>query len=210
MQTPADYPALTIPLLDSIRFLGAQGWCPATGGNFSVRIDEHLRLITRSGRDKRQIDSADLMICNANGQAVDPNCRPSDETALHMMLYRLDPQIQAVFHTHSIPATLLSRNHPGQSLQIQGFEMQKSVQGQTSHEGPMTLALMDNTQDIPALASALQELWLQGQISSPGLLVRGHGLYAWGRSIAEAQRHTEGFEFLLHCLWQEHRLGARA
>jgi methylthioribulose-1-phosphate dehydratase len=32
-----------------------------------------------------------------------------------------------------------------------------------------------------------------------GYLIDGHGLYAWGRDMAEARRHLEAFEFLLHC-----------
>ncbi|MDU1661274.1 MAG: class II aldolase/adducin family protein, partial [Stenotrophomonas maltophilia] len=36
-----------------------------------------------------------------------------------------------------------------------------------------------------------QNLW--------GYLIDGHGLYAWGRDMAEARRHLEAFEFLFHC-----------
>ena len=43
----------------------------------------------------------------------------------------------------------------------------------------------------------------------PGFLIRGHGLYAWGRDIAEARRHVEGLEFLLSCLWQQALAGSR-
>jgi methylthioribulose-1-phosphate dehydratase len=39
-----------------------------------------------------------------------------------------------------------------------------------------------------------------------GFLVRGHGLYAWGETLAAAKRHVEGLEFLLSCLWQERLL----
>ena len=28
------------------------------------------------------------------------------------------------------------------------------------------------------------------------MLVAGHGLYTWGRDLAEAERHVEVFEFL--------------
>jgi methylthioribulose-1-phosphate dehydratase len=32
-----------------------------------------------------------------------------------------------------------------------------------------------------------------------GYLIDGHGLYAWGRDMAEARRHLDAFEFLLGC-----------
>jgi methylthioribulose-1-phosphate dehydratase len=86
--------------------------------------------------------------------------------------------------------------------------MQKAIRGHTTHETPLVLPLFDNTQDIPALADALARRW--GPEGLPcGLLVRGHGLYAWGASVAEARRHVEGWEFLLSCLLNERLLESR-
>jgi methylthioribulose-1-phosphate dehydratase len=36
-----------------------------------------------------------------------------------------------------------------------------------------------------------------------GILVAGHGLYAWGESLKEARRHVEILEFLLELCWRE-------
>lgn len=207
MQTPVDFPVLSDTLVSCVRRLGARHWCPATGGNFSARIDDTLRLITQSGRDKSQLDSADLMLCDAAGQALDPACKPSDETALHMRLYALDGKIGAVLHTHSVPVTVLSRITRDPVLRIRGYEMQKALTGQTSHEDTLELPIFDNTQDIPALAEAVAARW--SEIRTPALLVRGHGLYAWGHSIAQAHRHIEGIEFLLEALLQERLLGVQ-
>ena len=44
-----------------------------------------------------------------------------------------------------------------------------------------------------------QKLW--------GYLIDGHGLYAWGRDMAEARRHLEAFEFLFHCELELRKLG---
>ncbi|MDA7434654.1 class II aldolase/adducin family protein, partial [Synechococcus sp. AH-601-L23] len=40
----------------------------------------------------------------------------------------------------------------------------------------------------------------------PGILVAGHGLYAWGDSLAETQRHVEILEFLLSAVWHKQLL----
>ncbi|WP_420137295.1 class II aldolase/adducin family protein [Sphingomonas sp.] len=37
----------------------------------------------------------------------------------------------------------------------------------------------------------------------------GHGLYAWGRTMAEARRHLEAFEFLFAAELELRKLGAR-
>jgi methylthioribulose-1-phosphate dehydratase len=39
-----------------------------------------------------------------------------------------------------------------------------------------------------------------------GYLIAGHGLYAWGRDLAEARRHLEAFEFMLACELEPRRL----
>lgn len=54
-----------------------------------------------------------------------------------------------------------------------------------------------NTQDMQVLAAQVDAL-LDKQ-SMWGYLIEGHGLYAWGRNMAEARRHLEAFEFLLQC-----------
>ena len=42
-----------------------------------------------------------------------------------------------------------------------------------------------------------------------GYLIDGHGLYAWGRTMAEARRHLEAFEFLFASELELRKLGAR-
>ncbi len=58
--------------------------------------------------------------------------------------------------------------------------------------------MFENTQDMQALAQQLKADWAQLPLQW-GFLVRGHGLYAWGRDMAEAKRHLEGLEFLFAC-----------
>lgn len=209
MPSPADYPLLANSLLSAIERIAGRGWCPATGGNFSARVNDEWRLITQSGRDKHSIELNDLMLCDAQGQPLKPQGRPSDETPLHMALYALDPDIGCVLHTHSVAATVLSRHTPGPALKISGYEMQKALGGQTTHEAEIAISITDNSQDMPGLADHLKTSWSQSGLPAvPGLLVRGHGLYAWGSSVGQALRHIEGLEFLLACELSERQLGA--
>lgn len=195
--------ALAETLCDVCHLFGERQWCLATSGNFSARIDGDHFLITQSGKDKARLAPGDLMICDMQGQAKDRALLPSAETALHLCLYRHDPGIGAVFHTHSATATVLSRRAGG-AVDISGYEMQKAFAGIRSHETQLTLPVFDNTQDMAALADSLGH-YLRDQPSlAPGFLIRGHGLYGWGRDVTEAQRHVEALEFLLSCAWQEY------
>ena len=58
--------------------------------------------------------------------------------------------------------------------------------------------VFDNTQDIDALAEQTRE-WFRQHPEQPGYLIRGHGLYTWGKTMADCLRHVEAFEFLFEC-----------
>lgn len=191
-------------LVEVSHYLSHRGWSPATGGNFSVRVDNNHCLITQSGKDKLRLQESDLMVCTLDGKALDANLKPSAETALHTYLYRSNPKIGAVLHTHSVTSTVLSRSD-NDVLKVYGFEMQKAICGNCTHDERIEIAIFNNNQNIEVLTAEVEKRAL----SQPGFVVRGHGLYAWGKDLDEARRHIEGFEFLLDCLWQEKLLGRR-
>ena len=173
----------------------ARGWAPATSGNFSARLDDGRIAITVSGRHKGRLAEADFLLLNAEGQVMGEG-RPSAETPLHLQLYRLYPRIGAVLHTHSPGGVALSRAFPGLSAwTIEGHELLKALPGQTTHEAAVTVPIVGNSQDMDALAAAIAPA-LAAQPAPPAYLIRGHGLYAWGKDVAEAERVVEALEWL--------------
>ena len=199
---PDDFPIETNALCEVCRVFGERQWCLATSGNFSARVGDEHCVITQSGKEKSRLSPDDLMICDLDGAPVDRKLKPSNETPLHSCLYKLDPGLGAVLHTHSASATVLSRA-AGAEITITGFEMQKAFAGIKSHDEKINVVIFDNDQDMQALAKRVGQAWADGQFTVPGFLIRGHGLYAWGKDIASAQQHAEGFEFLFQCAWQE-------
>lgn len=175
-----------------------QGWCPATSSNFSRRLDDLRCAITVSGRDKGNLQPADIMQVDMSGQALDGK-KPSAETLLHTQLYRRDPAIGAVLHTHSVKSTLVSMNAPD-VVELSGLELLKAFAGQSSHEVTLQIPVFDNTQDIAALAAAVDQR-MQQHGTGHAYLIRGHGLYTWGRDLPETLRHLEALEFLLDYYW---------
>ena len=122
--------------------------------------------------------------------------RPSDETHLHLTLVKRRGA-QAVLHTHSVWSTILSDAFAERGgLKIHGYEMLKGLAGVQTHQHEEWLPVLENSQDIRALAETLEKM-LEAQPQMHGFLLRGHGLYTWGRNIQEAHRHVEIFEFLL-------------
>jgi methylthioribulose-1-phosphate dehydratase len=185
-------------IIANVRELAAAGWTPATSSNFSLRLDERHAAITVSGRDKGKLTGADIMVVDLDGQPVATELRPSAETLLHTQLYARFAEIGCVLHTHSQAQTVASRLFAGTGhVHLEGYELLKAFAGNTTHETAIELPVLPNSQDMHTLAAQVDAL-LDRQCMW-GYLIDGHGLYAWGRDMAEARRHLEAFEFLLGC-----------
>ncbi len=192
-------------IITNARELSAAGWTPATSSNFSRRLDDRHAAITVSGRDKGRLTEADIMVVDFDGKAISNNHRPSAETLLHTQLYRRFAEIGCVLHTHSRTQTVASRLYAEAGhVRLEGYELLKAFAGITTHEMAIELPVLPNTQDMPSLAARVDALL--NDRCMWGYLIDGHGLYAWGRDMAEARRHIEAFEFLLGCELEWRRL----
>ena len=193
-------------LIELTREVAARGWTPATSSNFSQRLDEQHAIITVSGRDKARLSEADFMAVDMQGRPVASEHRPSAETLLHTQLYRRDPAIGCVLHTHSRAQTVASRLFAGTGhVRLSGYELLKAFPGTDTHEAVLDLPVLSNSQDMPTLVEAVDVHLDRGPLQ--GYLIDGHGLYAWGEDIAEARRHLEALEFMLACELDLLRLG---
>jgi methylthioribulose-1-phosphate dehydratase len=178
------------------RMFYARGWALGTSGNFSaVASRDPVRLaITASGVDKGALTTDHILEIDDAAQVTSGAGRPSAETLLHLTVVRLRGA-GAVLHTHSIWSNIVSgANRDG--LWIEGHEMLKGLDGVTTHEHREWLPVIDNSQDMPSLARAVERV-LDEEPQAHGFLLRRHGLYTWGRDLAEAKRHVEIFEYLL-------------
>ena len=184
----------------------ARGWVFGTSGNFSAIVSRRpLRLaITASAVHKGQLRAADILQCDERGGLVRASGRgsarkPSAETLLHVEIAKRRGA-GAILHTHSVWTTVLSDLHAGDGgFSIEGYEMLKGLSGVTSHDHREWIPIIDNDQQMPRLAArvgaALEEF---GGLHA--FLLRRHGLYTWGDTLADAERHVEILEFLLETI----------
>ncbi|MBH1594644.1 methylthioribulose 1-phosphate dehydratase [Stenotrophomonas maltophilia] len=192
-------------LIDNVRELAPAGWPPATRSTFSHRRAARPAAITGSGKDKGRLIEDDIMVVDFDGQAVGRPLRPSAETLLHTQLYRRFPEVGCVLHTHSPVQTVASRLYAPQGhIRLEGYELLKAFAGNSTHEMAIDVPVFANTQDMNVLSAQVEDLLDRQTLW--GYLIDGHGLYAWGRDMAEARRHLEAFEFLLHCELELRRL----
>ena len=122
------------------------------------------------------------------------------DTLLHLQIIT-QCTAGAVLHTHSFNGSVLSELHQvaGQ-ITIEGWEMLKGLAGIDTHNTTIHLPIIGNNQNLKVLSKEASK-YLDDAPSA--LLVAGHGLYAWGDDLFQAQRHTEIIEFLLELTWRQ-------
>jgi len=183
-------------IVETGKFLDSKGWVPATSGNISVRVDEKMVAITASGRHKGRLRPEDILLVDLEGNPFE-NKKPSAETLLHVLIYRLFPNVHAVVHTHSPNATLISRIAKG-SVELEDYELLKAFPEIETHETKITVPVFENDQDMRRLSSKV-EAYLKKHTNVFGFLIASHGLYTWGKDMDRALMHAEAYEFLFEC-----------
>jgi len=177
------------------RRLDARGWAPATAGNYSVRLDDGFA-VTASGWHKGRLSDEGVLRLDMDGHVVGAG-RPSAETHLHLSIYRQFPAAGAVLHGHSPQAVGLTRAFRDlKAWHFVGHELLKVFPGQTTHETEIALPIVDNSQDMTVIETAIAPA-LARPGAAPAYLIRDHGLYAWGKDLDEAERVLEAVEWLI-------------
>lgn len=176
-----------------------RGWALGTSGNFSAVVSrDPLRLaITSSGVSKRELAPRHILLCDEQGAVAGRKPgKPSAETFLHIEIARRR-KAGAVLHTHSVWSTMLSDRHAAAGgAALEGYEMLKGLSGVTSHEHREWIPVLENDQDMRRLSQAVAGT-LEKHETAHAFLLRRHGLYTWGATLEEAERHVEILEFLM-------------
>lgn len=187
----------TICSLNEVKqYFAERRWFPGTSGNLSIKVEESplVFAVTASGKDKTKITPYDYLFVDIDAKPVEQtNLKPSAETLVHSVIYKNIADAGAVFHVHTVPNNVVSELYGDQGY----FEIgnQELIKGLNIWEegAVIQIPIVENYADIPRLAKEIEKV-LTPQI--PGVLIRNHGIYAWGKNAFEAKRHIEAFEFL--------------
>jgi methylthioribulose-1-phosphate dehydratase len=182
-----------------------KGWFPATSGNLSIRLGEAVKsdafnfAITSSGKDKSVHTPEDYLLVNEKGQPTEETAlKPSAETLIHCEIYRLTG-CGAIFHVHTVFNNIISELFwEQQSIPVQGVELIKAF-NIWEDEAKIEVPILPNYTDIPKIAELVEN---RLNLKVPGIMLRKHGIYAWGANAFEAKRHLEAFEFLFEYVYR--------
>lgn len=191
-------------LADVKELFAARNWFPGTSGNLSIRVGEidgdqlHFA-ITASGKDKTKRTAEDFLIVDQEGRPAETTgLKPSAETLIHCEIYRLTG-CGAVFHVHTVFNNLISEYYGDQgAVPLQGIELIKAF-NIWEENAAIAVPVLPNYADISAIAKLVPGV-LNEQV--PGILLRNHGIYAWGRDTFEAKKHLEAFEFMFETVYR--------
>ena len=199
---PEAFDEIAVKIAAVAKGFHARGWLLGTSGNLSAVVQrEPLQLaMSPSGVDKGELKPEQLLAIDEEARIVsDHTGKPSDESLLHLRIVKVRGA-GAVLHTHSVWNNILSDLHASAGgVTIEGYEMLKGLQGVKTHEHSEWLPIIENSQDVPALADLVGRM-LNEHEAAHGFLLLRHGLYSWGNTLEQAKRHVEILEFLLETM----------
>lgn len=171
-----------------------RGWVANHDGNLSARVDASRWVCTPTAWSKGDVHLDDLLCVNDQGQKVSGPHRPFSELKLHLAVYRLRPDVQAVVHAHSPYATAFGAAqtpipHPFLPEAVVSLGAQ--------------IPLVPLTEPGQAAIEALTP-WIR---QCDAVLIAGNGLFAWGPSLELAYLRLELVEHLAKIAHQALALG---
>ncbi len=185
-----------VNILNEIKIkLYNRGWFPATSGNLSYKLHDNplYFAITSSGKDKGNVTHEDVIFVDENAKPIEKTkLKPSAETKVHAEIYkRTDAGM--VIHIHTINNNFISEVYFEKGVvPIRNLEMIKALDI-WKEDAYIEVPIIENWFDLDKLAI---ETGKNLNPDIPGILIRNHGIYAWGRNEFEAKRHLEAFEFM--------------
>lgn len=96
------------------RWMYEREYIVAGEGNLSVRLDANRILTTPTCINKGMMTPSDLVVMDMEGRHLQGDRKISSEAGMHLLFYRMRPDVQAVCHGH--PATATGFAVAGQGL----------------------------------------------------------------------------------------------
>ena len=192
----------TEELTETGREFYRRAWVRGASGNFSILLARKpMRLcITSAGNEKGTLDETNFLEIDDDGEILQGFGRPSDETMLHLSIYRLRPKARCILYSQTVWGTMLSdKFYVDGSISMQGYEVLKGLSGVETYDHTERVPIIENSQDQIALSHVIENV-LHENPTIHGIYIRRHGLYSWGETVEETWRNIEIFEFLFELL----------
>jgi L-ribulose-5-phosphate 4-epimerase len=177
-----------------------------TWGNVSgFDRSENLMVIKPSGISYEEMTYRDMVVVNLQGEVVEGDLKPSSDTPTHLELYRSFPSVGGIVHTHSSWAT--SWAQAGKSIPPYGTTHADYFYGPI----PCTRALKESeikNEYEKATGEVIVETFSKiDPMAVPGVLVKNHGPFTWGKHPEEALHNAVVLEEIARMAFHNEALG---
>src|SRR5204863_9150214 len=176
------------------KMLHERGYVAAMDGNLSVRLDERRILATPTAMSKSMMRPADMVIVDLEGRHISGRRAVSSEIAMHLLIYKLRPDVQGIVHANPPTATGfaaagIALNQPLVCEVVIGL-------------GSIPLAKY-GTPGTPELTAALEPLIPQFD----AILMSNHGVVTYADTLHHAYMKMETVEHFSQIALVTHLLG---
>lgn len=176
------------------RMMYEHGFVAAMDGNISVRLDEERILCTPTAMCKGAMRPSDLVVVDPEGRRVAGKRDVSSEIGMHLLIYRMRPDVRGVVHAHPTTAT---------GFAAAGMALDKPLVSEVVISlGSIPLARY-GTPGTPELAEALEPFVSEYD----AILMANHGVVTYGESLPQAYMKMETVEHFARIALVTHMLG---
>ena len=180
-----------------------------TWGNVSgIDRQKGLFVIKPSGVPYEKLTPQQMVVIDLQGNKVEGDLNPSSDTATHAALYRNFDSIGGVVHTHSRWATIWAQAR--REIPAYGTTHADYIYGPVPCTRDLTQEEVQNGYELETgnvIAAHFKEKHLN-PAHVPGVLVRSHGPFTWGKNALEAVHNAVVLEGVAMMAWHTEAVAA--
>ena len=170
-----------------------------TWGNVSAREGDYV-IIKPSGVDYDTMKADDMVVLDLDGNRIEGKYNPSSDTPTHLELYKAFPKIKGITHTHSNYATSFAQ--AGKPIEAFGTTHADYFYGSI----PCTRYLTKEETEVDYEKNTgkviIETFKDKDYMAIPGVLVRSHGVFSWGKDAHNSVHNAVVMEELAKMNYQ--------
>jgi L-fuculose-phosphate aldolase len=176
------------------KMLAQKGFVAGTDGNLSARLNSSRILTTPTKINKGMMRAEDLVVVDLTGRKLDGRLKPSSEILMHLTIYKMRPDVNAIVHAHPCTATAFACS--GMAL-----------------DEPLCSEILVTLGEIPLApyqtpgTPALGETLVPFIAEHDAILLANHGVVTYGEDLLAAYMNMETVEHFAKILLAARQLG---
>jgi len=177
--------------------LPKHGLVSFTWGNVSgIDRSKGLVVIKPSGVSYKKLTPDNMIVVDMDGNVVAGRGKPSVDTPTHIRLYKAFPEVGGIVHTHSKWATIFAQG--GLSIPAYGTTHADYFHGAIPCSRGLTDEEISGDYEWETGSVIVEAFESLNPLSIPGVLVKNHGPFTWGKTPCEAVHNAVILEEIAH------------